>query len=110
MPPAIIIPGRQRHSHPLRDILAEKPDRRRFKNQIDLVDALSAAVVKLAATNRMRVPEVLDALLTATASFIQSQAPKEEWGDVGAICAEELRARLVVTGDTGEDHHPRRML
>lgn len=95
-------------THPLREFLADGPDPRRFHNQAALVDAISAAVQMAASRRRMRNPEVLDALLMATASFVQSVAPVGEWNDIGAILADELRARLQVTGDSGEGDYVRK--
>lgn len=81
-----------------------------FMNQVAMTDAMSHAVLRVTRDRRMRVPEVMDALLTTLVSFVQSQAPHEEWDDVGAILAEEMRRRMTVTGDTGDDHHARRMI
>lgn len=93
----------------LRQVLRERSGQS-FVNQIAMTDAMSNTVLRVTKNRRMRIPEVMDALLTTLVSFVQSQAPHEEWDDVGAILAEELRRRMTVTGDTGDDHHARRMV
>lgn len=93
----------------LRQVLRERSGQS-FVNQIAMSDAMSNTVLRVTKNRRMRIPEVMDALLTTLVSFVQSQAPHEEWDDVGAILAEELRRRMTVTGDTGDDHHARRMV
>lgn len=92
----LIIPASvPRGSHKLRDALRERSEKA-FRNDVALSDVLSLAVQHTARKRRMRNPEVLSALLTALASCVQAMAPEDEWRDVGAILAEELRARLTV--------------
>lgn len=78
--------------------------RRAFENQMAVADRLSALVVR----REMSVGETLDALLTSLVSIVQARASASEWSDVGDTLAEEIRARLTVTGDTGEEDHRRK--
>lgn len=84
-----------RGSHPLRDAL-RRHDERQFRLDVGLSDILSTAVEQWARKNRTRNPELLGAMLTAVVSAVQAMAPEDEWETVGAILAEELRARLSV--------------
>lgn len=104
----LILPYR-RQSHPLRDKLGSR-DRGAFYSGVQMTDAVSKAVQKASRERGLDVAQTLDALLTVVASFVQSQAPVGEWQSVGEVLAEELRARLQVTGDTGTDDHARRMV
>ena len=95
-------------THPLREALREKSGRYFLNHQI-LTAAFVEVTSAVARRQRMRNPELLEALLTTLVSAAQAMAPASEWDDVGAILADELRARLTVAGDTGE-HHARRMI
>ena len=77
---------------------------RTFENQMAVADRLSALVLR----RNMSVGETLDALLTSLVSIVQARASAEEWGDVGETLAQEIRSRLTVTGDTGDDDHRRK--
>lgn len=103
----LILPYRR--SNRFRDKL-QKRDERTFRNQVAMTDAVARAVQRTSTERGLDVAQTLDTLLTVIASFVQSQAPTSEWGDVGAVLSDELRARLTVTGDTGEDDHARRMI
>ena len=97
-----------RASHPLREELRKEPDERRFRNQVALTAAFTRSVRQVADQRKMSVLEMLDAILMTLTAFLQARAPVEEWETAGAILADELRARLTVTGDTGDDDHPRK--
>jgi hypothetical protein len=90
----LIIP---RTSNPLRVALRDR-SKRQFANQVALADALSGTVVRVAKERQMRIPEVMDGLLCSICSVVQGAVPENEWDDVGAILADELRSRLTVTG------------
>lgn len=105
----IIIPGRYARSNRMRDALVRR-DEGTFRNEVALTAAFTAATRRVMENRKLTNGELLNALLTTLVSAVQAKAPPEEWGDAGAILADELRSRLTVTGDTGEDDHPRRMV
>lgn len=105
---SIIIPGRTRHNR-LHDALT-RTDEATFRNGVALTAAFTSAMRRVMDGRKMEKGDAMNALLTTLVSFVQAQAPVDEWDDVGAILAGELRARLTVTGDTGEDEHARRMI
>lgn len=98
-----------RRSHPLRDKLRER-DEKTFRNQVAMTDAVAAAVQQTCGPRGLSVPQVLDCLITVLVSFVQSQAPVGEWRDVAVVLSDEMRARLEVTGDTGDDDYRRKMV
>ena len=81
----------------LRDLLRSRSTRQ-FAMQVALTDELTKAVKRSARSHKMRIAEVIDAMICALCSCVQSQAPEGEWGDVGAVIAEEIRRRMTVTG------------
>lgn len=78
--------------------------KRSFENQMAVADRLS----QLSVRREMSVGEILDALLTTMVSIVQARASVEEWGDVGETLADEIRKRLLVTGDTGDEDYRRK--
>ena len=106
----LILPyGNRRRSHPLRDKLRER-DEKTFRNQVAMTDAVAQAVQRTCGPRGLSVPQVLDSLLTVLVSFVQSQAPTSEWASVGEVLADEMRSRLLVTGDSGDDDYARKMV
>jgi hypothetical protein len=81
--------------NPLREALRERSEAQ-FRRGVELSDVMSVAVQQVARKRKLRNTEVLDAQLTALSSCVQAMAPEAEWDDIGAILAEELRARLTV--------------
>lgn len=79
---------------------------RSFENQMAVADRLS----QLALRRQMSIGETLDALITSLVSIVQARAQATEWAEVGETLADEIQRRLTVTGDTGEEHHARRMM
>lgn len=77
---------------------------RSFENQMAVADRLSSLVLR----RNMSIGETLDALLTSLVSIVQARASVEEWGDVGDTLADEIRKRLLVTGDTGDEDYRRK--
>lgn len=77
---------------------------RTFENQMAVADRLSALVVR----REMSVGETLDALMCSLVSIVQARATPSEWDDIGETLAQEIRARLTVTGDTGDEDHRRK--
>lgn len=77
---------------------------RAFENQIAVADRLSQLVVR----REMSVGETLDALMCSLVSIVQARASSSEWDDIGETLAQEIRARLTVTGDTGDEDHRRK--
>lgn len=89
----------------LRDMLRTRSVRQ-FTTQVAMSDELTKAVKRCARSHKMRIHEVIDAMMCALCSCVQSQAPEAEWGDVGAVIAEEIRRRMTVTGvNSYEGHH-----
>jgi hypothetical protein len=80
--------------------------RRQFENQMAVADRLS----RLAVVREMDVAETMDALICSLCSIVQARALPAEWGDVGETICDEVKRRLLVTGDTGDEHHARRMI
>ena len=94
-----IILRERRGSQVLRDALRTR-SARQFQTQVALANALSRAVQQTAREHRLRMSEVIDGLICSLCSVVQSQAPEEEWADVGATIAEEVQRRMCVTGVT----------
>lgn len=80
--------------------------KRQFLNQMAVADRLSAISVQ----RKMSVSETLDALLCSVCSIVQARATPSEWSEIGETIGEEIKRRLTVTGDTGDEHHARRMM
>lgn len=108
---SLILPGSYRasRSNRLRDAMGERNEKA-FRNQVAMTNAVAAAVQRVAQERGLSMPQVLDSLVTALVSFVQSQAPVEEWRAASEIVADEVRSRLTVTGNTGEDDHRRKMV
>lgn len=81
-------------------------NRSQFYAVTEMVDALS----RLAVRRRLTIHETMDAVLLSLVALVQAAAPTEEWDSVGRQIADEVRRRLTVTGDTGDDHYSRRMV
>lgn len=79
---------------------------RSFENQMAVADRLS----HLMAVRKMSAGETMDALICSLVSIVQARAAVAEWGEVGVALAAEVQRRLLVTGDTGDEHHARRMV
>ena len=92
--------------NPIEHFFQSKPTARRFENQMAFTDVMS----QLATNRHMNPAEILDALLCAMCSMVQGVTSADEWGDAGDLLGDEVKRRLTVTGDTGEDHHVRRMV
>jgi hypothetical protein len=107
----LILPSTARVSrrNKLREALGGR-DERSFRNGVAMTNAVAAAVQRVAQERGLRMPEVLDALICTLVSFIQSQAPNSEWATAGEVIADEVRSRLLVTGDTGDDDYVRKMV
>jgi hypothetical protein len=89
----LILPRAPRNA--LQEFLRTR-DGQDFANTVQLSDRLSREVSAWAKKNKMRNAAVLKALLGSITSCVQAMAPEEEWEDVAAILAEELRGRLTV--------------
>lgn len=105
----LILPYGRRRSHPLRDKLGTR-DEKTFRDGVAMTDAVARAVQRTCGERGLDIPQVLETLLTTLVAFVQSQAPSSEWDSVGVVLADELRARLTVTGDSGDDDHRRKMV
>ena len=79
---------------------------RQFENQLAVADRLSA----LSVTRHMSLFETLDALVCSLCSIVQAGGDPSEWADAADTIADEIKRRLTVTGDTGDDHHRRWMV
>ena len=84
-------------SNPFREYLRSR-DGKKFRTQVLLSDAMSKAVSRVAKSNPMRTPEVLDGLVTALVSAVQATVPEDQWAVVSHILSDEVRDRLTVTG------------
>ena len=93
-------------SNPIESYFRGPHTARRFENQMAVADVMS----QLAINRRMNPAEIFDALLCSVCSIVQGATTPDEWADAGEFLADELRRRLTVTGDTGDEHHARRMM
>lgn len=93
-------------SNPIEHYFRSPPTARRFENQMAFSDVMS----QLTANRRMNPAETFDALLCSMCAIVQAFTEPAEWADAGELLADELRRRLTVTGDTGAEHHKRRMM
>lgn len=82
-------------AHPLREFLRSR-DGQQFREAVVMTDAVSKAVQRVLAGQKLKNANVMQALLTTLVSAVQAIAPEEEWNDVAIILAEELRARLTI--------------
>ena len=80
--------------------------RRQFKCQMAIADATSLVAVR----NDMKLHEIMEGLICSLVSIVQARAQPTEWGNIGRTIAHEIENRLLVTGDTGDEHHARRMV
>jgi hypothetical protein len=96
----ILPPGmRSSRNSKLRDALGEH-NAHTFATEMAMADALSMAAQKVARQHKLKGPDILRSVLTSLVSIVQSGIPESEWDEVGQILADEIRARLTVTGIT----------